>query len=170
MDTARNPEPTNVSSSWSTVYSTATLPLSKNGEVIWGINNSHCELTIEVNMEDAIQLTTEALHSFGLNYCSHLPGSSPTQPANLAASLTWRTSHLHWHRWTTIAAGCAARAWNLGAKPCGKSPACQRQNINVCICLICRDFRTNYWFVTSTVVIWFVTVCFVLTSWISSHH
>jgi len=72
------------------------IPISKNGEVIWGINNSHCELTIQVNMEDVIQLTMEALHNFGLNYCSHSPGSSPTQPAiNLAASLTWRTSHFH---------------------------------------------------------------------------
>ena len=127
VDKARNPEPTNVSSSWLTVYSTATLPISKNGEVIWGINNSNCELTIQVNMEDVTQLTTEALHNFGLNYCSHSPGSSPTQHATGLES--W--SETQW-----------------------KSPAChQRQNINVCIC-----FRINYWFVTSTVVIWFVTI------------
>ena len=118
---------------------TATLPISKNGEVIWGINNSNCELTIQVNMEDVTQLTTEALHNFGLNYCSHSPGSSPTQHATGLES--W--SETQW-----------------------KSPAChQRQNINVCIC-----FRINYWFVTSTVVIWVCNYCFILTSWISTHH
>ena len=109
VDKARNPEPTNVSSSWLTVYSTVTLPISKNGEEIWGINNSNCELTIPVNMEDVTQLTMEALHNFGLNYCSHLPGSSPTQPANLAASLTWRTSHFHWRRWTMHGLGTLER-------------------------------------------------------------
>ena len=40
---------------------TATLPISKNGEEIWGINNSNCELTIQVNMEDVTQLTMEAI-------------------------------------------------------------------------------------------------------------
>jgi len=91
VDKARNPEPTNVSSSWSTVYSTATLPISKNGEVIWGINHLNCELTIPVNMEDAIQLTTEALHSFGLNYCSHSPGSS--RAWNLGAKRNGNPQH-----------------------------------------------------------------------------
>ena len=88
---------------------TAKLPISKNGEVIWGINHLNCELTIQVNMEDAIQLSTEALHNFGLNYCSHSQSSSPTQPANLAASLTWRTSHFHWRRWTTHGLGTLER-------------------------------------------------------------